>query len=166
MAGLSIQTGTYLTLAGAAAALITALAVEHGGGWAPCHLCVLARYPHGLALALAGVSLIVGHNRWLIALGALAFLASAGISAYHAGVEFGWIALPSGCVAGGPAESVEELRQMLLAQDEPSCDQAGPRFLGISMALWNVLYSACLTLVVGWLAWRGPERSLNASAAM
>ena len=76
---------------------------------------------------------------------ALAFLANAGLGAYHAGVEWKLWAGPSTCCtaqglstsAGGLLENIEKTRVV-------RCDEAAWRFLGLSFAGWNVLISLAL----------------------
>ncbi len=105
--------------------LLAALALQVLGGLAPCHLCVLQRWPY---VALIGLGLIGW--RWqprpLLALSALVLLGGAGLAGYHIGVEQGWVALPESCVAGGSAQTVEQLKQML-AEAPPSL-RSGPFF--------------------------------------
>jgi disulfide bond formation protein DsbB len=70
-------------------------------------------------------------------------LGSAGLAAYHVGIEQGWWALPAGCIAGSSAESIEELKR-LLAEAPPACDQVGFTFLGLTLAGWNFVASLAL----------------------
>jgi disulfide bond formation protein DsbB len=122
--------------------LLAALALQVLGGLAPCHLCVLQRWPY---VALIGLGLIGW--RWqprpLLALSALVLLGGAGLAGYHIGVEQGWVALPESCVAGGSAQTVEQLKQ-LLAEAPPSCDQVRFSLFGLTLAGWNLLASFAL----------------------
>jgi disulfide bond formation protein DsbB len=122
--------------------LLAALALQVLGGLAPCHLCVLQRWPY---VALIGLGLIGW--RWqprpLLALSALVLLGGAGLAGYHIGVEQGWVALPESCVAGGSAQTVEQLKQML-ATAPPACDQVRFSLFGLTLAGWNLLASFAL----------------------
>ena len=122
--------------------LLAALALQYLGGLAPCHLCVLQRWPY---VALIGLGLIGW--RWqprpLLALSALVLLVGAGLAGYHIAVEQGWLALPESCVAGGSAQTLEQLKQML-AEAPPACDQVRFTVLGLTLAGWNLLASLAL----------------------
>jgi disulfide bond formation protein DsbB len=127
-----------------AAILLGALALQHLGGLPPCRLCIWQRWPY---VALIGLG-VIGRRAWpraLLALATLVLLAGAGLAAYHVGIEQGWWALPEGCVAGGSAESVEDLRR-LLAEAPPACDQVRFTFLGLTLAGWNLVASLALAL--------------------
>lgn len=127
----------------AATALATAFALEHLGGWAPCSLCILERWPWAVALAAALAGLAFGRPRPALAIVALALAGNALLSAYHVGVEAGWFALPSTCAAGGSASTIEELRAQLAAA-RPSCDRVALRVLGLSLAAWNGVAAAAV----------------------
>jgi disulfide bond formation protein DsbB len=115
-------------------------------------MCLWQRWPHALAVVV-GVALLAGAGRALIWLGALAAATTAGIGAYHAGVEWSWWPGPSSCSGGGL-----DLGGMdggtLLSMDAPSglvmCDAIVWQFLGLSMAGWNAVFS--LMLLGLWLA--------------
>jgi disulfide bond formation protein DsbB len=127
-----------LALAGGAV-LLAALALQYLGGLAPCHLCVLERWPY-VALVALGLIGWRWRPRALLALAVPVLLVGAGLGAYHVGVEQGWWALPAGCAAGENAQSVEDLKR-LLAEAPPACDQVSFTFLGLSLAGWNIVTS-------------------------
>jgi disulfide bond formation protein DsbB len=134
-----------LLLARASAAiLLGALALQHVGGLPPCHLCVWQRWPY-VALIALGVIGWRAYPRAMLALATLVLLVGAGLAAYHVGIEQGWWALPAGCVAGGSAQSIEDLRRML-AEAPPACDQVRFTFLGLTLAGWNLVASLALAL--------------------
>ncbi len=130
-----------LTLA-SAVILLAALALQYLGGLAPCHLCVLQRWPY---VALIGLGLIGWRRqpRPLLALATLVLLGGAGLAGYHLGVEQGWLVLPESCTAGGSAQTVEQLKQ-LLAEAPPACDQVRFTLVGLTLAGWNLLASLAL----------------------
>jgi disulfide bond formation protein DsbB len=122
--------------------LLAALGLQYLGGLAPCHLCVLQRWPYVVLVALG----LVGWRwqpRLVLGLSIVALLAGAGLAAYHFGIEQGWWALPESCVAGGSAQSLEELKRML-AEAAPTCDQVRFTLLGLTLAGWNFLTSVAL----------------------
>jgi disulfide bond formation protein DsbB len=134
---------------GSAALLAAAFAFQYLGGLAPCHLCLLQRWPHAVAV-LAGLALLAAPRRALAGLGALAMLAGAGIALYHVGVEQHWWTGPTTCAAPDiGALSSEELLERILAAPVVRCDEIAWSFLGLSMAAWNGL--ASLGLAALWL---------------
>lgn len=137
---------------GAAAAslllLLAALAFQYLGGLAPCPLCVWQRWPHGVAVAL-GLLILVLPLRAFAAVGTLAMLVGAGIAGYHTGVEAGWWMGPASCVGPDTAGvSSEQLLDQILAAPVARCDEVAWRWLGLSMASWNAL--ASLGLAALW----------------
>jgi len=139
-------------------AILFALVLQFGFGLAPCNLCLWERWPYLVALAAAVGALIVDAPR--AGLGAMALILLGGtlLAGYHVGVEQGLFALPEGCASAGRAQSLDELRQMLI-DAPPRCDQVNAQFLGISLAAWNLVLSATLTLLclVSYL-WTRPVR--------
>jgi len=136
--------------AGSLLLLLGALAFQYLGGLAPCHLCILQRWPHGIAVAL-GVLVLVWPRRGLALLAGLVVLVGAGIGLYHVGVENGWWQGPTTCTAPAPGNVAPgELLDQILATPVVLCDQVAWSMLGISMAGWN----AILSLGLAWLWWR------------
>ena len=132
--------------AGSAAVLAAAFAFQHLGGLAPCPLCLWQRWPHAAAAVIAGLLLLAPTplHRPLMAFGALAALATAGIGGYHAGIEWGWWPGPTSCTGSGP--SLTGLSGMdLLDMSTPvavvMCDEIPWSLAGLSMAGWNAVLS-------------------------
>ena len=135
---------------GSALLLLGAFAFQYVGGLAPCQLCILQRWPHGVAVAI-GLLILVWPRRPLALVGGLVVLGGAGIGAYHVGVERGWWQGPSTCTAPAPGEMAPgELLDQILATPLVLCDEVAWSMLGISMAGWNVV----LSLGLAWLWWR------------
>ena len=135
--------------AGSAVLLLGALGFQYLGGLAPCHLCLLQRWPHAVAIVL-GIALLAAPWRWLAALG-MAMLMGAGVGIYHVGIETGWWPGPTTCSAPDVANiPADELLNRILETPVVLCDQVAWSFLGISMAGWN----AILSLGLAWLWWR------------
>jgi len=153
-------------------ALIAALAVMLGGaatilgayffqyvlGLPPCPLCLDQRVPYYIAIPLAAALAVVVRRgaapAWLAQAGfaviAAAMLAGAGLGLYHAGVEWGWWAGPTDC--SGPVAglgSAADLLSRIEASRVVRCDEAAWRFLGLSLAGYNVLISLALAAIAG-----------------
>jgi disulfide bond formation protein DsbB len=136
----------------ALAPLAVALAAQYVGGLAPCPLCHWQRYPYVAAALLAGAALYTrGQSaRALVILAALAILASAGLAAFHVGVEQKWWEGTAGCAGGIDFSelTVEEIQQALEETAPARCDEPAWTFLGISMAGYNLIYGAIAGLVL------------------
>ena len=142
----------------AAATILTALAFEHLGGYAPCPLCLEERYAYYFAAPASAIALFLaredktGLARVLLLLIALAFLANAAVAVYHAGVEWKWWAGPGECSG---AFELQWGEGGIVDTPIIRCDEASWRFLGLSFAGWNAVVSAFLAAVASWGAsWR------------
>lgn len=145
-----------LAAAGSAGLLLGALAFQHLGGLAPCVLCIWQRWPHVVALVLAGLYL------WrkgpaLAALAGLAALTSAGIGVFHVGVEQGWWEGLAQCSVNTlSGVSAEDLLNTDVNVGAPAaCDKVAWSMFGISMAGWNVLASTAIAGLWALVARRG-----------
>jgi disulfide bond formation protein DsbB len=145
--------------AGSGALLLGAFAFQYLGGLAPCPLCLWQRWPHAAAVVLALLALAIPGGRLLPLLGILAALTTAGIGAYHTGVERLWWAGPGTCSAGSIAgvDVADLLDPTKAVAPVVRCDEVAWQMLGLSMASWNVVLS--LGLAVVWLmAWQASGR--------
>ena len=138
-----------LAAGGSAALLLGALAFQHLGGLAPCKLCIWQRWPHGAAILLGLLALFLP-GPILPMLGLLAALATAGVGAYHTGVERGWWEGPTTCTSA-PIGSLTpgELMDHIMNAPLVRCDDVPWQLFNLSMASWNMLLS--LGLAVIWL---------------
>ena len=119
-------------------------------GYAPCHLCLLQRWPHAAAVVIGGVALALGWGllSWL---GAAAALTAAGLGLYHTGVERAWWQGPTTCTSGSIAGvDPKDLLNQILAAPIVRCDEVAWQMLGLSMASWNVIVSLALAFI--WVA--------------
>lgn len=136
----------YILLAagGSAGLLLAAFAFQHIGGLAPCELCLWQRWPHAAAVAI-GVAALVLSGLILPLLGALAALATAGLGAYHTGIEKAWWEGPATCSSQGTSGlSAQELLDQIMAAPLVRCDEVAWSFLGLSMASWNMVVALVL----------------------
>ncbi|MCB4771680.1 disulfide bond formation protein B [Ancylobacter sp. Lp-2] len=142
--------------AGAAATLAGAWFFQLVIGLAPCPLCLEQRLPYyaavplGLVVALVARQGHAGLARLGLALLGLLMLVGFGLALYHAGVEWHWWQGPTACSGAAPAAGSANLLQDLQQARVVRCDEAPWRFLGLSLAGWNVLIAATLTLVAVW----------------
>lgn len=154
---------TLFTLA-AAASVGSALGFEHIGGYIPCALCLLQRIPYYVSLPVGIVAILassLGAPSWLtrglLVLLGLIMVVSAGLGAYHAGVEWQFWEGPAGCSGNLNAATTNaaNLLDDLNAIKPPSCTEASLRVLGLSFAGWNVIASVFLAA----LAFFGARRN-------
>jgi disulfide bond formation protein DsbB len=148
-----VMAASAVVLAVATATILTALAFEHLGDYAPCPLCLEERYAYYFAVPASALALFLaradktGVARILLLLIALAFLANMAAGIYHSGVEWKWWAGPSECSGGFELQWGEGG-----IVDTPiiRCDEASWRFLGLSFAGWNAVASAFLAAVAAF----------------
>lgn len=144
------------------AALLAAAFFFQTIGYAPCELCILQRWPHLIA-ALIGLAIwYAGFRRALAFLGMVAAGVAMGLALYHLGVENGWWPGPAQC-SGGVSDlaslSTQDLMTRLQAAPVVRCDEVSWRFLGLSMAGWNMLCSAGLMVIWGLSLRRDGEQA-------
>lgn len=144
------QALVIIAAGGSAALLLGAFAFQHLAGLAPCKLCIWQRYPHVVAVLIGALTLLVPLPA-LLATGALAALATAGIGGYHMGVEQGWWQGPTSC-SSAPVNSIDPdaLFDQIMAAPLVRCDEIAWQLAGLSMAGWNMVLS--LLLAILWLA--------------
>ena len=132
-------------LAASAVALGGALVSQYWGGLAPCELCLLQRWPWGVAIVISFVATMVASRTalpWVALLLAFVFVVSSGLAFYHVGVEQHWFAGPTACSGGATAaDTLEALKAQILRQQPVRCDEPAWSLAGISLAGWNLLAS-------------------------
>jgi len=142
-------------------------------GLPPCPLCLEQRVAYYVAIPLAAMILLglsVNSSRKVIALAlfviACAMLWNAGLGVYHSGVEWQWWPGPQDC--SGPIPSFNSggsLRDLIEKTRVTRCDEAAWRFLGLSLAGYNVLISlalAAIALFGAAAAWKSRNATSNA----
>ncbi|HEY0275509.1 MAG TPA: disulfide bond formation protein B [Paenirhodobacter sp.] len=135
--------------AGSAAVLIGALLFQ-AAGFAPCHLCILQRWPH-LAAVIIGAAILVFRLPMVTAgLGAAAALITAGLGIYHSLVERHIVAGPDTCTAS-PVGSMSAADLLAHIQATPTvrCDDIAWQMLGVTMPNLNAVFS--LIFAALWL---------------
>ena len=125
---------------------------------APCPLCLEERIPYHVVIPLSLLLLIAALVRApakLLAVGfvaiMIAMLCGAALGIYHAGVEWHFWPGPADC--SGPITDFSaqgSLLNQLRSVNVVRCDEAAWRFLGISLAGYNVLISLALAAIAGY----------------
>jgi disulfide bond formation protein DsbB len=147
MAGVT-RTFAISVLAASVFVLGAALLAQYWGGLAPCELCLLQRWPWGVAIVIAMITIMVGNRPalpWVSLLLAAVFAVGSALACYHVGVEEHWFAGPSACSAAATAaDTVEALKAQILQQQPVRCDEAAWSLWGISLAGWNLFASLAM----------------------
>jgi disulfide bond formation protein DsbB len=134
---------------GSLALLLGAFGFQYLGDMAPCKLCLWQRWPHAAAVVIGLLALWLP-GRILPLLGAAAALTTAGIGAYHTGVERGWWEGPNSCTSGPIGGlSADDLMAQIMAAPLVRCDEVPWEMFTLSMASWNAIASLGFALI--WL---------------
>ena len=150
-----------------AALVVTAIAAATlAGAWyfqlvldiRPCPLCLEQRYAYYLAIPLGALTALAAGRHFPrpvllagLALLALAALGNAGLGTYHAGVEWGFWQGPTDCT--GPVGNLGSAGDLLKRLDTVKvirCDEVQWRFIGLSLAGYNVLISLLMAAIAAW----------------
>ena len=150
----------------AALAITVVAAATLAGAWffelvldiRPCPLCLEQRYAYYLAIplgALVALAALRDARRAVLVAGlavlAVAALGNAVLGAYHAGFEWGLWQGPTEC--SGPVGNLGSARDLLARLDTVKvirCDEVQWRFLGLSLAGYNVLISLLMAAIAAW----------------
>jgi disulfide bond formation protein DsbB len=156
-------------IAGSAVAVLGAWYFQHVLGLRPCPLCYEQRYAYYFAIPLAATIILgesVGSRRRVLLGGMIALAAmmlwNAGLGAYHAGIEWKWWLGPQSCSAA--PESLNpggNLADKLKRINVVRCDEAPWRFLGLSLAGYNVLIALTLAAIAIWGFFAGRMRLVD-----
>jgi disulfide bond formation protein DsbB len=164
-----IATAAIAVAVGGTATILGAWFFQYVLGYMPCPLCLEQRYAYYFGIPLAVLVVLgesVGSSRKVLLLALFAIAAgmvwNIGLSAFHAGVEWKWWPGPRDC--SGPLESLGagNLLRDLQSIHVARCDEAAWRFLGLSLAGYDVLISAALAAIAGWGVWAGLKRKPGA----
>ena len=147
-----------------AALAVTAIAAATlAGAWffqlvldiRPCPLCLEQRYTYYVVIPLAVLIAIAAARdapRAVLVEGlaivALATLGNAGLATYHSGVEWGFWKGPTDCT--GPIGNLGSAGDLLSRLDTVKvvrCDEVQWKFLGLSLAGYNVLISLAMAAI-------------------
>src|ERR1700736_6122418 len=141
-----------------AAAILGAYYFQYVFGLQPCPLCLEQRIAYYFAIPLALIAAFAaarGAPRAFLTaalvLIALAMLLNAGLGVYHSGVEWKFWPGPADC--SGPVTSLgraSDLMRQLQNVTVVRCAEAAWRFLGLSLAGYNVLISLALAAIALW----------------
>jgi disulfide bond formation protein DsbB len=157
----------------AALAIAVIAAATLAGAWfmqlvldiRPCPLCLEQRYAYYLLIPLAALTALAAAKdapRGVLLAGlailAAACLGNAVLATYHAGVEWHFWQGPTECT--GPIVNLGSAGNLLERLDTVKvvrCDEVQWKFLGLSLAGYNVLISLLMAAIASWgIARSGP----------
>src|SRR4030081_2849070 len=124
----------------------------------PCPLCLEQRYAYYLAIplgALIALAAVRDAPRAMLLAGlailAAAALGNASLATYHAGVEWHFWQGPTDCTGEiGNLGSAGNLMARLDTVKVIRCDEVQWKFLGLSLAGYNVLISLLMAALAAW----------------
>ena len=129
--------------------LISAFIIEYGLGHKPCKLCLYQRYPYYISiLLLMSIFFIKKNIRIHFLVLSIVFLFGAIVAFYHFGIEQGFFEESTVCTANNLDQilSKQDLLKQL-KQNTISCKDVTFRFLGLSLASINTIFSLILSYI-------------------
>ena len=131
------------------ASLIAAFFIQYGLGHQPCKLCIYQRIPYIISVFLIIELIFFKKNeKTTLLLLSLIFIISAFLAFYHFGIEQGFFTESLVCESSIFSETLTK-DQLLeqLKQNPISCKDVSFRFLGLSLASINVIFSLVLSVI-------------------
>ena len=129
--------------------LIAAFIIQYGLGHQPCKLCIYQRIPYILSIFLI-IELIFfkKSEKTTLLLLSLIFIISVILAFYHFGIEQGFFIESFVCESASFSETLTK-DQLLeqLKQNPISCKDVSFKFLGLSLASINVIFSLALSVI-------------------
>ncbi len=160
-----LKRGPWLAILLSASLWIGALGFQHIGGMQPCQMCYWQRHAHKVVLVIALLAILTCQlsksgkwDRTFVILIGLAFVVSFGLAFWHTGVEYKWWAGPKTCSATSTITEITPADISKIFEPGvklPSCSDAPWHLMGVSMAGYNALISACAAIISLGVALRG-----------
>ena len=129
--------------------LISAFIIEYGLGHKPCKLCLYQRYPYYVSILLLTSIFVLKKNIKIhFLLLSIVFFLGAIVAFYHFGIEQGFFEESTVCETKNLNQvlSKEDLLKQL-KQNTISCKDVTFRFLGLSLASINTIFSLILSYI-------------------
>ncbi len=150
-------------IAGIGFASLAAAWIFQSMGYEPCELCYAERNPYYFAVPAGLIAAMLADRApkaaaLLLAAICVAMIFDAGLSAYHAGVEWHFWPGPDACTGNGPGVSATgSLAQKLRHNTAVRCDVAAIRIFGLSLAGYLVFLSLGLAGLGGAALYRARQ---------
>jgi disulfide bond formation protein DsbB len=116
-------------------------------GHKPCNLCIIERIPYIATIILSSLIFILNkYEKIISSLILIFFIFGAVVSFYHFGIEKGFFSESLVCDLGNSQPSnKEELLDQLKKTEMVSCKDVTFKFLGLSLATINTIFSLILS---------------------
>ena len=129
-------------------ALISAFFIEYVLGHQPCNLCILERIPYVVAIIIILLNYkFYQFEKLFLVLLIIVFLTATFLSAYHFGIEQGFIKESLVCDlknSSGVTSKEEILKQ--LQEQKVSCKDVTFKIFGLSLTTYNIVISILITI--------------------
>jgi disulfide bond formation protein DsbB len=170
----AVNRSSWLGLANAIAFLVPAgllagaLLFEHVGGLKPCEMCMMQRWPHVAAVAIAAMAPLVAPmwaRRGVIMSAAGAIGVSGIVAIDHLGVERKWWEGHTACTSSLPTGlSTSEYLDAMMKMPLIRCDTPQWTMMGLSLADMNAIASTATAIIVAWMVVRSRKVSRDVAA--
>ena len=119
----------------------------------PCKLCIYQRIPYIIITIIVVIDLTKLFKKLSSKIISLIIeillIVNFSIAIFHYGIEKRFFKFQSGCVNNlNDAGNFEDYKKMLANQDYVLCDQVSYEFLGVSMNIWNVIYTIIFFILI------------------
>ena len=131
------------------ASLVAAYTIDYAFGYKPCKLCVYQRIPYIISIVLLlNVLLIKKYIKTSLLILAVVFLCGSILAFYHFGIEQGFFSESMICETKNISKDLsgEDLLKELKG-NTVSCKEVTFRFLGMSLATINTIFSLILSVI-------------------
>lgn len=136
-------------------ALLLAYGSEYFFNLLPCQFCLYERYIY-MAATIVSIAFFASRKFQKVAPTTIfggtisvLFFVSVVVTGYHVAIERGWVSSPSVCSSSLKLSgNLERITETLLSTPLVRCDIVPFRFLGLSMAEYNLMLSFMLFLFV------------------
>ena len=129
-------------------ALISAFFIEYVLGHQPCNLCILERIPYVVAIVIILLNYkFYQFEKLFLVLLIIVFLIASFLSAYHFGIEQGFIEESLVCDlknSSGGTSKEEILKQ--LQEQKVSCKDVTFKIFGLSLTTYNIVISILIAI--------------------
>ena len=128
--------------------LTSAFIIEYIFGYQPCNLCVIERFPYGLAIIILFLNYNFKKDQiFYSVLLMLIFLFSTIISIYHLGIEQSLIEESSICTSQNLYLSTKEQILNSLKELNISCKNVAFKIFGLSLTTFNIFASILMFIL-------------------
>ena len=149
MRPLKYKTVLNLILIFSVFSILFAFYVEYILGHKPCNLCLIERIPYLSAIILVALIFIVKRFEKIFSgIILIFFIFGAIISFYHVGIEQGFFSESLVCNLGNSGADLSKEQLLKQLENTPiSCKEVTFRFLGLSLASINTIFSLVLSYI-------------------